>query len=211
MEGLFMHRFHSLVVALLTLGLSAQCLAGGNLLSNEGFELPSSDTNSIGNWFRFGSGANGFALDSTTEPRTGSGHMSLNTVGAFQFAGVFQTLPVPVNPGDTITFTGWHKTTTPPYNATSEIKIEWQGAPQNRLDVLTLGTQYEMFMHSAVAPAGTTGAVVTYAISSFGAGQSGTMQVFIDDFSAVLTPVPEPAMAGILGISSLGLMRSRRR
>jgi len=59
-----------------------------------------------------------------------------------------------------------------PHHATSEIKIEWTGAPQNRFNVLTLGTDYEMCTHTGVAPAGTTGATITCAISSFGPGQT---------------------------------------
>jgi hypothetical protein len=71
------------------------------------------------------------------------------------------------------------------FNATQEIKLEWQGMPnppQDRIDVLTLGTSYSQFTHTATAPAGTTGLVATYAISTFGAGQ-GDSSVALDDFS----------------------------
>jgi hypothetical protein len=180
-----------------------------NQLANPGFELPTSDTTSVGNWFRFGSAPDGFAVDSTVDPHSGLGHMDVNTIGANQFAGVFQSLPVPVNPGNTVTFSGWHKTTTTPFNGTIELKIEWTGAPQNRLDVLSLGTDYEPFTHTGVAPAGTTGATITYAISSFSAGQNGNVQVFVDDLSAVV--IPEPASASMLIVGLLAVGRGLRR
>ena len=158
------------------------------LLANPGFEVPTSTTTSMGNWFRFGAGPNGTSEDSAVMPRSGAGHVDLTIIGPNQFAGVFQTLPVPVNPGQTVRFTGWHKSVLAgPYLATSEIKIEWTGAPQNRIDILTLGANYERFSHTAVAPAGTTGATLTYALSTFGAGQ-GNSRVFIDDFSASFGP-----------------------
>ena len=159
------------------------------LLANPGFESPTSTTTSMGNWFRFGSGANGTSEDSAVMPRSGAGHVELTILGPNQFAGVFQTLPVPVNPGQTVRFTGWHKSIGPD-QATHEIKLEWQGMPnppQNRIDVLNISTDYMKFSHQGVAPAGTTGLVVTYAITTFGPGQ-GDSRTFIDDFSASFAP-----------------------
>ena len=198
------------IVALIAVALTASQAHAVNQLANPGFELPTSTSTSLGNWFRFGSGAQGISSDSTAMPRTGTGHVELLTLGPNQFAGVFQNLGVPVIPGQTVTFTGWHKSTVQPYAATSEIKIEWQGAPQNRVDVLTLGSVYEKFTHVGVAPAGTTGVTVTYAISTFGAGQ-GEAQVYIDDFFAEVTGVPEPATAALLGLGLIGLVQVRRR
>lgn len=180
-----------------------------NLLANPGFESPTSDSTSTGNWFRFGSGINALATDATTTPHTGQGHMSLNTVGASQFAGVFQLLPVAINPGQVVTFTGWHKTTTTPFNGTVELKIEWTGAPQNRIDVLALGSDYTQFTHTGIAPVGATGATITYALSSFGAGQNGNMQVFVDDLEAVV--VPEPVTVSLLGVALLAGRHCFRR
>jgi hypothetical protein len=203
-----MKRWNYIVAALVTIALGASQAAAQNQLANPGFELPTTTTTSMGNWFRFGSGAQGTSNDSTAMPHTGLGHIDLVTAAANQFAGVFQLLPVPVSPGQSVTFTGWHKSTVSPYAATSEIKIEWTGAPQNRFDILTLGTDYEQFTHIGVAPAGTTGATITYAISSFGAGQ-GEAQVYVDDLSAIVSP--EPTTAVLLGVGLMGLVHIRRR
>jgi hypothetical protein len=170
-------------------------------------------------WFRFGSGAAGTAAESTVMPRTGNRHIALTlggtTIPGNQFAGVFQNLNQVINPGQVISFSGWAKNASgAPFNVTQEIKLEWQGTPnppQNRIDVLTLGDSYSQFTHTGVAPAGTTGLVVTYALSSFGAGQS-TASVYLDDIS--VTVVPEPGTVGLLGIglaSVAGLRRARRK
>ncbi len=195
--------------AVLALVAATACQASANLLANPGFELPTSTSTSMGNWFRFGSGAGGTSNDDTSMPRTGAGNIELGLVGANQFAGIFQQLPVAISPGQSVTFSGWAKSGFDPFAATQEIKIEWAGAPQNRIDVLTLPTTYSPFTHTAVAPAGTTGATVTYAISSFGAGQ-GDSVVFLDDLSA--TVVPEPATVGLLlaGLVGLGVLRRRK-
>jgi hypothetical protein len=206
---MLMKRWYITLAALLAVAMSAQYAAAQNLLANPGFEDPTSTTTSVGNWFRFGSGAQGVSNESTAMPHGGQRHIELTTAAPNQFAGVFQRLPRDISPGAVVTFTGFHKSVLSPYNATSEIKIEWQGGPpQNRVDVLTLGTAYEMFTHSAVAPPNTTGAVITYAISTFGPGQ-GEALVYIDDFSA--TVIPEPATAFLLGISLFGLIGVRRR
>ena len=77
------------------------------------------------------------------------------------------------------------------------------------MDDLTLGSTYEMFSHTGVAPPGTTGLVVTYALSSFGAGQTGNSLVYLDDIT--VTIVPEPAAVGLVGLGSLGLVAFARR
>jgi hypothetical protein len=182
-----------------------------NLLENPSFENPTVDTGSANDvWFRFGSGAQGTSSESTASPRTGSRHIELTTLSALQFAGVFQNLNQSITPGTIVQFTGFHKAVGV-FNATSEIKLEWQGAPnppQSRIDVLTVGSSYEQFTHTATAPPGTTGLVVTYAISSFGAGQ-GASTVHIDDFSATI--VPEPALcASAFGLLGLWGLRRRR-
>jgi hypothetical protein len=202
-----------LLAALALFMLFAPKATAQNLVDNPSFEQPTVDMGSANDvWFRFGSGANGVSAESTAMPRTGSRHILMELSAANQFAGVFQNLNMTINPGDIINFTGWSKNASgAPFNATQEIKLEWQGTPnppQNRVDVLTLGSDYEMFSHTGVAPAGTTGLVVTYAISSFGAGQSSAL-VYLDDIT--VTRVPEPATVGLVGLGSLGLVAFARR
>jgi PEP-CTERM motif len=194
--------------------IASQASAQPNLVENPSFEDPTVSMGSANDvWFRFGSGVNGTSSESTAMPRTGSRHIALQTIGANQFAGVFQNLNMTVNPGQIVNFTGFAKNASgAPFAATQEIKLEWQGTPnppQNRLDDLTLGSDYETFSHTGIAPAGTTGLVVTYSISSFGPGQNVTSLVFLDDIT--VTIVPEPATVMLLGISLLGLIGLRRR
>jgi len=203
------------LVALAALSFMAGSASAQNVLNNPGFEDPTIDTGSaLDNWFRFdndGAGTTQVSAESTVMPRSGARHIDLSIVGSNQFAGVFQLLGEPVSPGQIVTFTGWHKAVDTPFNATVELKLEWQGMPnppQNRVDVLTLGADYEQFTHMGVAPAGTTGLVITYAISSFGAGQ-GDANVFVDDFAASI--IPEPSTLGLLSLGALGLAGLRRR
>jgi hypothetical protein len=203
----------NLLAALAAFMLFAPQATAQNLVENPSFEQPTVDMGSANDvWFRFGSGANGTSSESTVAPRTGARHMELSLVGANQFAGVFQNLNMPINPGQIVNFTGFAKNASgAPFAATQEIKLEWQGTPnppQNRMDDLTLGSAYETFSHTGVAPAGTTGLVVTYAISSFGAGQGNSL-VHLDDIT--VTIVPEPATVGLLGLASMGLVAFARR
>jgi hypothetical protein len=120
-------------------------------------------------------------------------------------------LGIVVNPGDMVTFSGYHKSLVDPFNATREVKIEWTGAPQLRVDEFAIPTDYTQFSLAGVAPAGTTGVTVTYAISSFGEGQ-GEANVYIDDFNVAIVRVPEPAsvMLGLVGLLGLvGFVRRR--
>ena len=200
----------ALAVSALALSVSS-AQAQVNELANPSFEDPTVSTGSANDvWFRFGSGANGVSSESTAMPRTGARHIALDIIGTNQFAGVFQNINRPLAPGATVTFTGWHKAVGADL-ATHELKLEWQGSPnpaQTRVDVLNIGTEYTQFTNMAVAPAGTTGLVVTYAISTFGAGQ-GDSTTYIDDFN--LTIIPEPATAGMAGVSLAGLAFMRRR
>ena len=205
-----MNRWIYLVVAFALALPSTQALAQ-NLLENPGFEDPTVNTGSANDvWFRFGSGPGGTASESTANPHGGARHVELSTLSANQFAGVFQNLNQPISPGDVVQFSGFHRAAGP-FDATIELKLEWQGSPnppQNRLDLLTLGTDYQQFTHTGIAPPGTTGLVITYALSSFGPGQGDPTTVQIDDFQATI--VPEPTTFATLAFGLLGLSRLRR-
>jgi hypothetical protein len=202
-----------LLAAFAIVAVGALQASGQNLVDNPSFEDPTVDMGSANDvWFRFGSGANGVSAESTAMPHTGSRHIELELIGPNQFAGVFQNLNMPVNPGQIVTLSGWAKNALgAPFAAAQEIKLEWQGTPNppvNLLADLTLGADYEMFTHTGVAPAGTTGLVVTYALASFGPGQ-GDALVYLDDLS--VTIIPEPATLGLAALSLLGLAFARRR
>jgi hypothetical protein len=198
-----------LLAALAVCMFCASQATAQNLVENPSFEDPTVSTGSANDvWFRFGSGANGTSTESTVMPHTGTRHIALQLVGPNQFAGVFQNLNMAINPGQILNFSGFSRSATgAAFNATQEIKFEWQGTPsppQSRLDDLTLDSDYEMFSHTATAPAGTTGLVVTYALSSFGAGPTSDSFVPIDFIS--VTVVPEPATVCLFGLGALGLV-----
>jgi len=180
-----------------------------NAQGNPGFEtVPAGGE---GDWNTFAGGPGGVSQHSTLMPRSGTGHMDLQLGGVNAFAGVYQPLGIVINPGDTVTFSGYHKSLVDPFNATREVKLEWTGAPQLRVDTFEIPTDYTEFSLQGVAPAGTTGLTVTYAISSFGAGQ-GEANVYIDDFNVAIQRIPEPAsvMLGVLGLVGLaGFVRRR--
>lgn len=178
-----------------------------NAQGNPGFETV--PVGGVGDWNTFAGG--GTSTHSTLMPRSGTGHMDLTVNGPNGFAGVYQPLGIVVNPGDTVTFTGYHKSLVDPFNGTREVKLEWTGAPQLRVDELVIPTEYTQFSLQGVAPAGTTGLTVTYAISTFGAGQNESA-VYIDDFNVAIKRIPEPTslmlgLAGVLGL--VGLVRRR--
>ena len=211
-----MKRWSYFVLVACAAALSSARAPAQNLVDNPSFEAPTVSSGSANDvWFRFGSGENGTASESTVSPRTGSRHIALQLAGPNQFAGVFQNLNQTIHPGDVVQFSGFARNASgAAFNATQEIKLEWQGSPnppQNRLDDLTLGSAYEQFTHTGVAPAGTTGLVVTYALSSFGPGQSGDSLVYLDDIT--VTIVPEPATVGVLGLGAalFGLARRRNK
>jgi hypothetical protein len=207
------------LAALVVLTLCASQASAQNAVKNPSFEDPTVDgaASSLGAWYRFQSGT-GSSTESTVDPLTGARHIALEVAGANQFAGVFQRLeslvnpgqPRSISPGQTVTLSGFHKLVSGAVAPTSEIKLEWTGAAQNRLDVFTVSGPYAPFAHVGVAPAGTTGLTVTYAISSFGAGQ-GDALVHLDDVLVTVVPVPEPATAGLIGAGVLGLVGFVRR
>lgn len=209
-----MKRLCYFAAALLAVSFASRAVAQ---IANGGFELPTVDAgSSVGNWFRFAGsdgspGSGGISSDSTAMPRSGLGNIDLETLAGNSFAGIFQTLTVPVLPGYQVAFTGWHKLVSPgPYAAQSEIKLEWQGpnTPDDVITTIVPTSDYTKFTHTGTAPAGTTGLVVTYAVASFVPG-GGAAEVYGDDFA--VTVIPEPATAGMLGLGLLGLARIRRR
>jgi len=205
-----------LACALLLASLPAPVPAQ-NLLDNPGFEGPTvSQGSALDNWLCFGSGVGGICSESTVDPRSGFRHLELITFGRNQFAGAFQLLGEPIAPGDFVLFTGFHRAFGP-LDATIEIKLEWRGTPNpppSRLDLLDLVPTYEQFTHAVAAPAGTTGLAVSYALSSFGAGEGDPTTVHIDDFSVVNLPEPSSLgalAAGMFTLARVGRRRSRRR
>lgn len=194
-----------LFMGLLWLPLSA---VEANELGNPGFETV--PAGGVGDWNTFAGG--GVAVRSTAMPHSGSAHMDLEIGGPNAFAGVYQPLATTINPGDLVTFTGWQKSLLNPYAAVRELKIEWIGAPELRVDAYTIAPEYEQFMLQGVAPAGTTSAKITYAISSFTTDHQGEAVVYIDDFDVTIQRVPEPTTvmlvwSGIFGLA--GLIRRR--
>lgn len=197
------------LLTLIFLGLFAFAagIAQANLLGNPGFETV--PAGGAGDWNTFAGGPGAVSQHSTLMPRSGTGHMDLQTGGANAFAGVFQFGSVTFPAGATVTFTGWHKSLIEPFNGTRELKIEWVGAPQLRVDEIgMIPTQYTQFSLAGVAPPGVTAATITYAISTFNPG-GGENNVYIDDFE--VTATPEPASLALVGLAALGLVGIRRR
>lgn len=187
--------------------LSAQ--AAPVAIGNPSFETV--PAGGVGDWNTFAGGPGAVSAQATIMPRTGNGHMDLQIGGANAFAGVYQPTGLVINPGDIVTLSGYHKSLVDPFNATRELKLEWTGAPQLRVDTLVIPTDYTEFSLQGVAPAGTTSVTITYAISSFGAGQ-GESNVYLDDISLDVVRIPEPAsmMLGAIGLVGLvGLVRRR--
>lgn len=205
-----MKKLVMLMLVLCPFALAAEN-ALANALANPGFETDPTGT-TPGDWAKFDSGFGGLSVHSTAMPRSGTGHMDLSVTGENLFAGVFQDLGIVINPGDKVTFTGWNKSLVDPFNGTRELKIEWHGAPQFRVDSLgpIIGTEYEPFSIEDVAPAGTTGVTVTYALSSFFPG-AGPAQVFLDDFDVSIMRIPEPSTVLLGGLALMGMVCGRRR
>jgi hypothetical protein len=183
-----------------------------NLLLNPSFEDVDGTTmlpTDAAAWNEFSSLPGSTSTRDLGMPRTGSASMLLEAIGPNQFAGIFQGLPGVVSGGETVTISGWHKWVAG--SATRELKLEWHGAPQTRVDTIELGPMldYEEFCLTAIAPAGVTGVTATYAISTFGPGQEEAV-VFLDDMTLCVIPEPASVMLGLIGLLGLvGLVRRR--
>jgi hypothetical protein len=148
-------------------------------------------------------------------PRTGSLHLSLSITNFDNaFVGVFQDV-LGVTSGVSYTFSGWHMTSSSPFDATIDIRIEWRDSVNNieisrtaNLPVVLTGS-YAQFVLDAVAPAGADTARVVYAIQTFGPEPTNTGTAFVDDAWLVQT-VPEPASVLLLGASLGGLAVAAR-
>jgi len=183
-----------------------------NLLVNPGFESPITTDGPpfVGSWEGFaGDGAS--AINGTTQPRTGTQHLTLNiTTTPNSFTGAFQD--VAVLTGTQYTFSGWQATPSSPLNAGVELRIEWRNATSevsrtpNSTPVPSAA--YSAFSLTATAPAGADTARVVFAIQSFSTAPLGNGSVFVDDLS--FEAVPEPSGAALLGLSGL-LLANRRR
>lgn len=190
--------------------------ANANLLANPGFEDPVTMDGApfVGFWEAFSGGAGATSANGNISPRSGLQELDLgidNTNNTF--AGAFQDVPNLVA-GWPVTFSGWHKTITDPFDVGVEIRIEWRNtAGNNEVSrtpnlVLVPTADYTQFSLPSIVPAGADTARVVYAIQSFGPEPTNTGFVLLDDMSFV---VPEPATAALFGLATLGLACIYRR
>jgi hypothetical protein len=121
------------------------------------------------------------------------------------YAGVFQD--VAVTPGLEYEFSGWHMTTTDPFDVAVEMRLEWRSATTeiSRTPNLSIAPDgsYATVSLSGFAPIGAEFARVVYAIQSFGPQPTNTGIVFLDDMYFGL--VPEPSSLGLLAFAGLAL------
>lgn len=192
--------------------LSGATLASANVLANPGFEDPITFDGApfIGSWEGF-AGGGATSGNSTAFPRSGASHADLTINAADNtFAGVFQD--VLVQPGASVTFSGYHMTPTSVLGVATEIRIEWRDAANEvgrTPNTLTLpSAAYTEFTLTATAPLNADRGRLVYAIQSFGGepnpGNTGT--VYLDDMSAI---VPEPSSLAL--VAAFGLLRRTRR
>jgi hypothetical protein len=211
-----------LLAAVAGCGLAASQAAAANLLANPGFEDPVTADGYpfVGSWEAFNGGAGTSSNNSATTPRSGAMDLRLSiATTANTFAGAFQDVPN-LNPGQVVTFSGFHMTPSNPLDLGSEIRIEWRtntnndatstevSRTPNATPVATLN-QYSPWSITAAVPAGAHVARVVYAIQTFGGGPTHNGIVFVDDTS--VTAVPEPAALGLFGIAVVCVCGRRMR
>jgi hypothetical protein len=206
-----MSGFKSFAAAIVLAALAAPALAQ---VANGGFEQPVTTDGApfVGFWEAFNGGVGATSDNASTNPRSGAQHLALSiTNSENNFAGVFQDVPG-LAAGQSVTFAGYHLTTSNPLDVGTEFRIEWRnsgtnaevGRTPNSTTVPPLN-QYAPFSLTATVPAGADTARVVYAIQSFGPGPTNTGTVFVDD----VTVVPEPSALLALPVMALTLMRRR--
>jgi hypothetical protein len=206
------------VVALLVVSVAGSRAAAQNLLANPGFEDPITMDGPpfVGFWEGFAGPPQSSATNSSVSPRSGTMHLDLTITNTNEtFTGVFQDVPNMV-PGTPVTFSGFHRTPSSPFDVGTEIRIEWRNSVTNaeitRTPNLTTvpPAAYTEFVLPSVVPAGADTARVVYAIQSFGPGDTNTGSAFVDDVSFVVIPEPSMAIVGVAGAALLGLRRRSR-
>ena len=186
-------------------------LLGANLLVNPSFEDPITFDGPpfVGSWEGF-SGGGASAFNSTALPHTGSQSLGLTISSTPNtFAGAFQDV-VGLSPGTPLNLSGWEASTSDPFSAVVEVRIEWRNSGSNteitrtgNLNPVPTAT-YTQFGFNATVPAGADTARVVYAIQSFSTAPLGNGTVYADDLS--LTIVPEPASISLLALGGLALV-----
>jgi hypothetical protein len=206
------------LVALAIAALAGSEAPAQNLLANPGFEDPITMDGApfVGSWEGFNGGAGSSAANSSLMARTGAMHLDVSITNTDNiFAGVFQDVEG-LLPGQPVTFSLWHKTTTNPLDLVAEMRIEWrktgQSAEVSRTpnSLPTLTSDYTQFSLTAPVPAGADTARVVYAIQTFGGGPTNNGTVFIDDASLVVIPEPSTWVLLSLGGCALAMLRRRR-
>jgi hypothetical protein len=120
----------AVAVVLAAVALTPQ--AAANFLTNPSFEDPITfAAPPFVGWEWFRSAVGPVASNSGVNPRTGSLHLSLSITNFDNaFVGVFQDV-LGVTSGVSYTFSGWHMTSSSPFDATADIRIEWRDSVNN--------------------------------------------------------------------------------
>jgi hypothetical protein len=206
---------HTTLTACFLLAFTAAPYAS-NLVVDGGFETPITYDGPpfVGTWEGF-NGGGAAAGNSTDMPLTGLQSLKLSiTTTPNTFAGAFQDIPGLVA-GTEYIFSGWHATTSNPFDVGVEVRIEWRNAAGNnevsRTPNLTPVPEavYLPFSLTAAVPAGADTARLVYAIQSFGGLPTNNGIVYLDDVD--FSVVPEPSSAALLGLGMLALATLRRR
>ena len=210
-------KLKALALAGATITLASAPAFGATALVDPGFEDAANfiaTGSGVEKWEPFFGPGSVTSEVSTLSPRTGASHARL-LLGdsANSFVGFFQDIEV--NPGDFITFEGYHSAANNDPSAI-EIRIEWRpnSTDPSEIDRVdqnggTPGTDYELFSLSGTAPDGTGVARVVYNLQSFGG--SAAAEANVDDFSVTGSTVPEPSGAILLSLGALGLVVRRKR